>query len=97
VTIESPRLTQAHGPVPQYGGRPMRATWPARETEAMDTRVALEQRLEERLELARARRDSQPSFSPDWDAAMGDIDELTATLARLAILARAEQRVPASA
>lgn len=67
----------------------------------MDTQMALEQRLEERikqrLELAHARRDSQPLYSPDWDAAMGDIDELTATLARLAILARAEQRAPVSA
>jgi hypothetical protein len=58
----------------------------------MDTRVALERRLERE----RARRDSQPSFSPDWEAAMGDIDELVASLARLAILGRAEQRVPAS-
>ena len=50
----------------------------------MDSHVALEQRLE----LARARRDAQPAYSPDWDAAMGDIDELTARPARLAILAR---------
>jgi len=28
---------------------------------------------------------------------MGDIDELTASLARLAILSRAEQRLPVSA
>jgi len=60
---------------------------------AMNTRIALERRLV----LARARRDSQPSFSPDWDAAMSDIDEVTARLARLAILARAEHRVPLSA
>jgi hypothetical protein len=59
----------------------------------MDTRVTLERRLE----LARARRDSQPSFSPEWDAAMSDIDDLTARLARLAILARAEHRVPITA
>lgn len=59
----------------------------------MDTRAA----LEERLELARARRDAQPAYSPDWDAAMGDIDELTERLARLAILARAEQPALASA
>ena len=50
--------------------------------------------LQRRLELARARRDSQPPFSPDWDAAMSDIDEVTASLARLAILARAQLRVP---
>ena len=49
--------------------------------------------LERRLELARARRDSQPSYSPDWDAAMSDIDEVTARLARLAILARAQHRI----
>jgi hypothetical protein len=55
----------------------------------MDTRMALERRLV----LARARRDSQPSFSPDWDAAMSDIDEVTARLARLSILARAQHRV----
>ena len=83
----------AQGPVPEYGARPMRSECPGTETGAMDSHVALEQRLE----LARARRDAQPAYSPDWDAAMGDIDELTARLARLAILARAEQRVPASA
>jgi len=94
VTIGRPRaLSAPQGPGPEYGARQMRATSPARETEAMDTRIALERRLE----LARARRDSQPSYSPDWDAAMGDIDELTASLARLAILARAEQRLPVSA
>jgi len=59
----------------------------------MDTRIALQRRLE----LARARRDSQPPFSPDWDAAMSDIDEVTASLARLAILARVEHRVPVTA
>jgi hypothetical protein len=59
----------------------------------MNTRIALERRLV----LARARRDSQPSFSPDWAAAMSDIDDLTASLARLAILARAEHRVPVTA
>jgi hypothetical protein len=59
----------------------------------MDTRMALERRLV----LARARRDSQPSFSPDWDAAMSDIDEVTARLARLAILARSLHRLPVTA
>ena len=62
---------------------------PDEQTAGMDTRMALERRLE----LARARRDSQPSYSPDWDAAMSDIDEVTARLARLAILARAQHRI----
>lgn len=56
--------------------------------------------LELRLERARARRDAQPAFSPDWDAAMESVDDLTrqlwhveaARLARLAILARSERR-----
>jgi hypothetical protein len=59
----------------------------------MNTRIALERRLV----LARARRDSQPPYSPDWVAAMSDIDDLTACLARLAILARALHRVPVTA
>jgi hypothetical protein len=59
----------------------------------MNTRIALERRLV----LARARRDLQPPFSPDWEAAISDIDDLTARLARLAILARSEHRVPLTA
>jgi hypothetical protein len=50
----------------------------------MDTRETLERRLA----LAHARRDSQPSFSPDWDAAMSDVDEVTARLVRLDELGR---------
>ena len=53
-------------------------------TEGMDTRETLERRLA----LAHARRDSQPSFSPDWDAAMSDVDEVTARLVRLDELGR---------
>jgi hypothetical protein len=45
----------------------------------MDTRETLERRLA----LAHARCRSQPSFSPDWDAAMSDVDEVTARLVRL--------------
>jgi hypothetical protein len=30
-----------------------------------------------RLQRACERRDSQPEFSPDWDAAMAEIDEVT--------------------
>ena len=45
----------------------------------MDTREALERRLAR----AHARCESQPSFSPDWDAAMSDVDEV---LARLNVL-----------
>lgn len=40
--------------------------------------------LERRLVLARARCDSQPPYSPDWDAAMGAVDDLVERLARLA-------------
>lgn len=40
--------------------------------------------LERRLERARARCAEQPPYSPDWDAAMGEIDELVARLALLA-------------
>jgi len=40
--------------------------------------------LERRLDLARARCDSQPPFSPDWDAAMSAVDDLVERLARLA-------------
>jgi hypothetical protein len=41
-----------------------------------------------------ARRDAGAPYSPGWDAAMADIDELTA---RLATLARSLPRVPAAA
>lgn len=54
------------------------------QTEGMDTR----EKLERRLALAHARCDSQPSFSPDWDAAMSDVDEVTARLVRLVELGR---------
>jgi hypothetical protein len=50
-----------------------------------------------RLAEAKVRRDTGAPYSPDWDAAMADIDDLTARLARLAILARALPRVPAAA
>jgi hypothetical protein len=53
--------------------------------------------LRGRLERATARRDAGAPYSPDWDAAMADIDELTTRLARLAILARSLPRVPAAA
>ena len=39
--------------------------------------------LHDRLEQAYARRDSQPPFSPDWDAAMSLIEELEQRLVRL--------------
>lgn len=38
--------------------------------------------LRRRLELARARRDREPAYSPDWDAAVADIEEIMAKLAR---------------
>jgi len=50
-----------------------------------------------RLERSKARRDAGAPYSPDWDAAMAEIDDLAARLARLAILARALPRVPAAA
>jgi hypothetical protein len=53
--------------------------------------------LRRRLKLAEARRDSAASFSPDWDAAMAEIDDVAARLARLAILARALPRTPVAA
>ena len=52
--------------------------------------------LRRRLDRARARRDEGAPSSPDWAAAMEEIDELTARLARIAVLARAEQRVAVS-
>ena len=61
-------------------------------TRPMDTRVDLERDLEQ----ACARRDREPAFSPDWDAAMAHVEDLgrqlwhleAARQARLAILAR---------
>ena len=32
--------------------------------------------------IACERRDREPPFSPDWDAAMDEIDELTVRIAR---------------
>ena len=49
------------------------------------------------LEQAKVRRDAGAPYSPDWDAAMAEIEELAARLARVAILARALPRVPAAA
>jgi hypothetical protein len=34
-------------------------------------------KLRLRLQRARDRRDAQPRFSPDWDAAMAEIEEVT--------------------
>jgi hypothetical protein len=55
-----------------YGVQPMR-TVPGSAT--LDDMNALES-LRRRLKLAEARRDGAASFSPDWDAAMAEIDEL---------------------
>jgi hypothetical protein len=63
--------------------------------------------LDRQLEQACARRDREPSFSPDWDAAMAHVEDLTRQLwlleaarqATLAILARvpaARATVPAA-
>lgn len=56
---------------------------PASRLGSMDNRETLERRLER----ARARCAEQPPYSPDWDAAMGEIEDL---LARLALLAPSE-------
>jgi hypothetical protein len=58
----------------------------------MDNHVDLERQLEQ----ACARREREPAFSPDWDAAMAQVEDLSRQLwhleaarqARLAILAR---------
>jgi hypothetical protein len=55
-----------------------------------------DQELRPRLERALARRDASAPSSPEWDAAMDEIDELSAQ-ARRAILARNDGRVPVSA
>jgi hypothetical protein len=34
-------------------------------------------KLQSRLRRARERRDSQPPFSPDWDAAMAEIEDVS--------------------
>jgi hypothetical protein len=52
--------------------------------------------LRPRLERALARRDAAAPFSPEWDAAMDEIDALSVQ-ARRAILARHDGRVPVSA
>ena len=39
--------------------------------------------LRSRLESARARRDREPPFSPEWDAAMEEIADLTVRLERI--------------
>jgi hypothetical protein len=39
--------------------------------------------LHQRLKRARARCESAPPFSPDWDAAMGAIEELELRIAEL--------------
>ncbi len=46
----------------------------------MDTRETLERRLER----ARARCEEQPPYSPDWDAAMDEIEDLIVRIERLA-------------
>jgi hypothetical protein len=55
-----------------YGVQPMRRV-PGSAT--LDDMNALES-LRRRLKVAEARRDGAASFSPDWDAAMAEIDEL---------------------
>ena len=50
-----------------------------------------------RIERAKTRRDEALPYSPDWAAAMEEIDELRARraqLAQMAILGRAMNRIP---
>lgn len=44
--------------------------------------------LRSRLKRATERRDREPASSPDWDAAMEEISELTERLAALMVNAR---------
>jgi hypothetical protein len=53
--------------------------------------------LRHRLERALDRRDSAAPHGPEWAAAMAEVDDLGARLARLSILARAIPRVAVSA
>ncbi len=57
----------------QYGKRVMTLPRTARTLDRMDELLIL------RLRLQRAcdRRDAQPAYSPDWDAAMAEIEEVT--------------------
>jgi len=82
---------QAYGVL--YGVRVMRSTAGCCNTRRMENTEILRRRLEQ----AKVRRDAGAPYSPDWDAAMAQIDDLAARLARLAILARALPRVPAAA
>jgi hypothetical protein len=59
----------------------------------MDTQELLRRRLERALD----RRDSAMPHGPEWAAAMAEVDDLGAQLARLSILARARPSVPAAA
>ena len=52
--------------------------------------------LRPRLERALARCDAAAPYSPEWAAAMDEMDELSA-LAHRAILARRDWRVPVTA
>jgi hypothetical protein len=77
----------------KYGARAMRSAAGPCNARDMDTTEIICRRLEQ----AKVRRDAGAPFSPDWDAAMAEIDDMTARLAGLAILARALPRVPAAA
>ena len=75
-----------------YGMGAMRLGW-GRSTVGRMNEVHV---LRDRLRRATVRRENSVAFSPEWQAAMGEIDDLTAGLARLAIRARTEAAVPAA-
>ena len=88
VALAGPQAYGAHYSVRVCAQRPVGAT-----RDDMDTTAIIRRRLEQAL----VRRDAGAPFSPDWDTAMAEIDELAARLARLAILARALPRMPVAA
>jgi hypothetical protein len=51
-------------------------------------------KLRMRLQRARARRDSQPPFSPDWDAAMAEIEDVSRLVWRHVPVTRRDLAAP---
>jgi hypothetical protein len=59
---------------------PCKAAEGDRSTEMLTDELAT---LEARLERARRRAEDEPPFSPDWDAAMGEVEDLEQHIADL--------------
>jgi hypothetical protein len=53
--------------------------------------------LEARLARALHRVESEPPFSPDWDAAMGEVDDLELQIAELTRRAPADAQLAGTA